>query len=617
MNSTHEPIKLILRNRLSPGDIVMLTAALRDLHKCNPGRFLTDVRTTAGELWEHNPYITPLREDDPEVKIVDCEYPLIHKSNQTPFHFIHGFSQFLAEKLDVPVTPTAFRGDIYLSETEKKWMSQVQEITKTEIPFWIVVAGGKMDFTIKWWSHQRFQEVVDHFLGRIQFVQVGESNHHHLPLNNVIDLRGKTNIRQLVRLVHHSQGVLCPVTFLMHLAAAVPGKLGQPASRPCVVVAGGREPSHWEAYPSHRFLHTQGALPCCESGGCWKSRTVPLGDGDEKDRRESLCVRVSPNGLPRCMDMISTDNVIDAIQSYFDGGVIRFLEQNASKIEVKETHQGEGGRFQTPSALSAGVSDRFGISIYGMQRSGTHAVTNWIADQFDGKMFYANDCFNCHTDIVSNFKSDELPVFSRKRIRPVDFESAADANVSLLVYEDASLWESWPGEARAFEGKQTRFKVLILRDPFNLIASRIKLTERIPTPFLQERMLAMNETGVPRFLSTWKSYAREFIRLRDAPEPGHLLVNYNEWVSNKRYRRDLSASLGQAHRDREKESVPGDGFGSSFDGIDFNQNASRMLVLERWKEFVSDRRFKSWTSDREMMDLSSEIFGEVMNCDVR
>src|SRR5690606_30661200 len=145
---------------------------------------------------------------------------------------------------------------------------------------------------------------------------------------NVIDLRGKTDIRQLVRLVHHSQGVLCPVTFLMHLAAAVPVKSGQLAARACVVVAGGREPSHWESYPEHRFLHTQGALSCCDSGGCWKARTVGLGDGDEKDRREDLCVRVAADGLPKCMDMISSQNVITAVQSYFDGGVIQFLKKD-------------------------------------------------------------------------------------------------------------------------------------------------------------------------------------------------------------------------------------------------------------------------------------------------
>jgi hypothetical protein len=30
--------------------------------------------------------------------------------------------------------------------------------------------------------------------------------------------RGRTDLRQLVRLVYHAQGVLCPVTLLMHLA---------------------------------------------------------------------------------------------------------------------------------------------------------------------------------------------------------------------------------------------------------------------------------------------------------------------------------------------------------------------------------------------------------------
>ena len=47
--------RLILRNFQSPGDIVMLTAAVRDLHLTYPGEFVTDVRTSCPELWESNP----------------------------------------------------------------------------------------------------------------------------------------------------------------------------------------------------------------------------------------------------------------------------------------------------------------------------------------------------------------------------------------------------------------------------------------------------------------------------------------------------------------------------------------------------------------------------------
>src|SRR5688572_30171283 len=107
--------KLILRNSLAAGDIVMLTAAVRDLHRCYPGKFLTDVRTSCIDLWENNPNLTPLSEDDPDAEIIDCAYPLINKSNTVPYHCLHGFIAFLNERLGLSITPTAFHGDIHLS----------------------------------------------------------------------------------------------------------------------------------------------------------------------------------------------------------------------------------------------------------------------------------------------------------------------------------------------------------------------------------------------------------------------------------------------------------------------------------------------------------------------
>jgi ADP-heptose:LPS heptosyltransferase len=324
-------MKLILRNFLSPGDIVMLTAAVRDLHRSHPGKFTTDVRTSCMELWQNNPNLTPLDESDPEVRAVDCYYPLIHQSNQRPYHFIHAFILDLNEKLALEIRPTDFRGDIHLSEREKAWPSQIEEICGEDLPFWIVASGGKHDFTNKWWDPGRYQKVIDHFRDKILFVQVGHTDHHHPALEGVIDLRGCTNLRHLVRLVYHAQGVLCGVTSLMHLAAAVPTKPGAPGARPCVVIAGGREPSHWEAYPHHQFIHTIGALPCCATGGCWKSRVLPLDDGDEKDDPGSLCMNVVGK-LPRCMDMISAEEVIRRIRLYFDGGAIAYLGPRAREI---------------------------------------------------------------------------------------------------------------------------------------------------------------------------------------------------------------------------------------------------------------------------------------------
>lgn len=328
------PQKLILTCSLSPGDIVMMTAAVRDLHLAHPGAFLTDVRTTARQLWENNPYLTPLSEEDPEVRVIPMHYDLIHQSNEGAHHFIHGYVRHLEEALGLRIPVTKFRGDIHLSSLEKSWMNQVEEepiCWKEE--FWILMAGGKYDFTAKWWDPSRYQDVVDHFAGRIQFVQCGEDRHFHPRLHGVIDLIGKTDIRQFTRLMHHASGVICPVTFAMHLAAAVEVKPGRPQNRACVVVAGGREPSQWEKYPHHRFLETNGALMCCDNGGCWKSRCQPIGDGDEKDQPEHLCVEpvktTSGIVLPMCMDLITTGDVIRAVELYYRGGALKYLSRPA------------------------------------------------------------------------------------------------------------------------------------------------------------------------------------------------------------------------------------------------------------------------------------------------
>jgi ubiquinone/menaquinone biosynthesis C-methylase UbiE len=352
--------RLILRSFQSPGDILMLTAAVRDLHAACPGQFQTDVRTSADGLWLNNPQLTRLREGEPGVEILDMHYPLIHQSNQRPYHFIHGYVQYLEEKLNVRIPVTRFQGDIHLSEEELRAPEVALSAGLCE-GFWIIVAGGKYDFTAKWWNPESYQRVVDHFRAgedsngghkeknesgdsrrtpKIQFVQCGEEGHWHPRLNNAVDLVGKTGLRDFVRLVHHAAGVVCPVTFAMHLAAAVPVKAGRRA-RACVVVAGGREPAHWEAYPGHQFLSAVGALPCCAEGGCWKSRCQPGGDGDAKDRHD-LCerpVQIRPDlRIPQCMEMIRPEDVIRGIEIYYRGGVLN--EEEAKPLAAPPSGNG-------------------------------------------------------------------------------------------------------------------------------------------------------------------------------------------------------------------------------------------------------------------------------------
>lgn len=594
--------KIVLRNHLSPGDIVMLTAAVRDLHALNPGRFLTDVRTTAKDLWKHNPYLTTLDPNADDVETIDCHYPLIHRSNQTPYHFIHGFEQFLADKLRVPITPTLFKGDVHLSQDDRRQQSQVEAITGEKLPFWIVVAGGKNDFTIKWWETERYQAVVDYFRDKILFVQVGESNHNHPALSGVVDLRGKTNIRQLVRLVHHSQGVLCPVTFLMHLSAAVEARPDAPPARPCVVVAGGREPVHWEAYPHHQFLHTQGALSCCLTGGCWRARTLPLGDGDPKDLAKNRCVDVVGK-LPRCMDMITPQKVVSAIETYFEAGVISFLGKNRSRdIGFRERRSGS----VRPKEK---IRNKVCLRVSGLRRSGLHPITNWIAGLYQGSVCYVNDV-NHQKALAPNHPSDSLPAIDGKMLRPVELSAKKD--LLLVGYEDARLIflrDNQPDEN--LFGKSREFRdILVIRDPFNTFASRLRLMrDESHNPFVFDFLLP-DENQTPLLPRRWRYLAEEALGITNHLADNKIVLLYNRWVADEDYRRWICSQLGAGFSDAQLEAIPVYGFGSSFEKRSKNGRASEMRVDRRWEEFAEESDFWNLFSDPAIFSLSEKLFGD-------
>ncbi|MBL9173338.1 MAG: hypothetical protein JNL10_07385 [Verrucomicrobiales bacterium] len=348
--------QVILQCDLAPGDIVVLTGALRDLHAAYPGEFAIDVRTRAQELWMYNPGLTALEEDDPDVEIVPVEPDEGVDSNRSPVNIHHWLLDAINRRLGIRATPRFFHGEIHTSAAERALPNPIQKFAGRSIPYWLIASGGKRDHTIKWWSHARYQEVVDRLRDRIQFVQVGAPGDVHPPLRGVVDLRGRTSIRELILWMSHAQGVVCGITFLMHLAAAVENAWTGRRGRPAVVIAGGREPVHWFAYPGHQVLHNVDQLPC-SGGGCWKSRTHPLGDGTVWDKPDRICTQ-HVGGLARCMDLITAEDVVRRVEGFFEGGVSRALtavEALAGRDAVRAT----SGIVETAAHPSSGVRPVF------------------------------------------------------------------------------------------------------------------------------------------------------------------------------------------------------------------------------------------------------------------
>lgn len=300
-----DPVHIEIVNDQCPGDVLAITGAIRSLHKAHPGRFLTSVRTTAPDLWWHNPDVFVGDSKPTKFLVLGCE-PAVHESDARPVHIMGGYAEDLAKQLGLPPFPLATnRPHVVLSAAEK---AEPNPIGK---PFWVLNAGHKADWTAKFWGHARFFELVEKLKGKIDFVQIGEASpgHEHKRICGAIDYIGKTSPRELLKLVRHSSGGVGPVTFLGHACAAM--------QKPYVCLHGGREPLAWTAYPKQTTLHTLGKLDCCRDGGCWKSQTVRMNDGDPADR--SVCSRpvtLAGETVPQCMASITVDQVAETILAY-------------------------------------------------------------------------------------------------------------------------------------------------------------------------------------------------------------------------------------------------------------------------------------------------------------
>lgn len=317
--------RIVIRNTQSPGDYIVLTGALRDIYRMYPDRFDLYADTPQPAVFRGSPYAKPMRAPG-GTRTVVAKYPMIHQSNQGRLHFLWGFLEHLNTQLATGAVLTELRPDLYLTPEEK-----ARPVIDKK-PYWVFASGGKRDYTAKWWDPWCWQRVADMLQGRFTMVQVGGGSHVHPPIKGVHDLVNKTSFRQLMQLIYHSEGVICVVTCLMHIAAAF--------NKPCVVISGGREPWWWEAYTqenrlvnirkgmpswnlpandnyvSHQFLHTIGQLDCCKTGGCWKSRIEPF--------KSSCLMPVTQNGvrIPRCLQMITPEQVVQAVDRYYADGIL-------------------------------------------------------------------------------------------------------------------------------------------------------------------------------------------------------------------------------------------------------------------------------------------------------
>ncbi|HBL10233.1 MAG TPA: hypothetical protein DD379_02125 [Cyanobacteria bacterium UBA11162] len=143
-----------------------------------------------------------------------------------------------------------------------------------------------------------------------------------------------------------------------------------------------------------------------------------------------------------------------------------------------------------------------------------------------------------------------------------------------------------------------RYDLVVIRDPFNLLASRFKnqnLKRRFPNDM---------------FSDLWIAYAQEYLGETNYLK-NKVVVNYNNWFRDKEYRKQLASQLNIEFSDAGINEVKVQGGGSSFDGLQFHGQATNMDILNRWKHFSENPEFRKLLNNKKLIEYSERIFGYI------
>lgn len=275
--------------------------------------------------------------------------------------------------------------------------------------------------------------------------------------------------------------------------------------------------------------------------------------------------------------------------------------------------------------------------VFAMKRSGHHAVMAWLMRHFSGPIYFLNNC-SYHSEIlfsstrvgriisaaplagpprfggrVSIFLDRGQLVQQSEHLAKTELIDEPEARLNQMItgeiaihqslsfptereaylfnLEDfpISMWNTIPFEAAQRGVSETIHNVIVLRDPYNWLASRYRGEFPIDDSVIEG----------------WCSQCREALRETEFLS-NPLVVNYDHWFADPDYRQQLSHQAKLPGAEPGIGEITNFGGGSSFTGLEFRDQATRMDVLHRWKHFEDDRQFQSFFSSYPQLEEYSD-----------
>lgn len=288
------------------------------------------------------------------------------------------------------------------------------------------------------------------------------------------------------------------------------------------------------------------------------------------------------------------------------------------------------------------------IRILGQRRSGNHAIIAWLHDLYpDRSICFLNNIRHGDYDPFENHARIELTGIDestdtetlRKIYKDVliySYEDSESLEVDSIDFVSSVFNESFERKRESYLGKsEHRFDVNIIRDPFNCLASRLVQ--------LRKKRRKGGLDNINLIKDNWKVVANKVLHMKKNENSYEIVINYNKWICDKSYQKKLSKRLMGHYSIASINDISLYGGGSSFERkhmslltfrdlvakwhkmlsfkrwIRFNEYLIRFLMskkkpdefLTRWQKLSNDEEYRALFVDREIIELSESIFGEI------
>lgn len=239
--------------------------------------------------------------------------------------------------------------------------------------------------------------------------------------------------------------------------------------------------------------------------------------------------------------------------------------------------------------------------IFGVKRTGNHAIINWLIPQIGDVVRFFNDQ---HYFFVDSTKFDEHHMAEhvlqlgvgrifinneKKRHNEVYLEEYSNVD-NIISFEGLKFGEMFPRKdqwindfnvavkrfSRKLEISDDITYIIILRNPWNFVASQIKWREMRPE---------YDRYNID--IDVWEEFYGLYL---EKNQPNAHFIIYDKWFIDINYRKKISKELGIKFNDINLNKVATTGGGSTFDKMEFDGKAQEMNVLFRYKQMMDNKK---------------------------